>query len=178
MADFKTFNLNSTMVDMKTFVALSLFIIFGFSGCAWLGEKAGQASAKIERGTAEMKQGYNKGYKGEKERNDRSTSGQSAHEDAGDSPTAREAAPGPTEGATETETTTDAALECVPPNGSIVPLSNPAPRYPEPARKRDREGTVQVEADVDGRGVPTSVRVLQSSGHEILDEAAVAAVGK
>jgi protein TonB len=37
---------------------------------------------------------------------------------------------------------------------------------------------VQVEADVDARGIPAAVRVRRSSGHADLDGAAVEAVGK
>jgi protein TonB len=61
---------------------------------------------------------------------------------------------------------------------NVRTLSNPAPRYPELARGRGHEGTVLVEAVVDERGVPTGVRLKESSGHGLLDEAAVAAVKK
>jgi protein TonB len=57
-------------------------------------------------------------------------------------------------------------------------LSSPLPRYPEQARRRGREGTVHVEADVNERGLPTAVRVRRSSGYGLLDAAAVEAVGK
>jgi protein TonB len=60
----------------------------------------------------------------------------------------------------------------------VQTLSNPAPRYPQLARGRGHEGTVLVEAVVDERGVPTGVRIKESSGHSLLDEAAVAAVKK
>jgi protein TonB len=63
-------------------------------------------------------------------------------------------------------------------DASLQPLSSPSPRHPELARGRGREGTVFVEADVDERGVPSAVRVRQSSGHAILDEAAVAAIDR
>jgi TonB family protein len=75
----------------------------------------------------------------------------------------------PASGAVLNDETVDANLQ---------PLSSPPPRYPELARGRGHEGTVFVEADVDERGVPSAVRVRQSSGHTMLDEAAVAAVDK
>jgi hypothetical protein len=52
---------------MKTGFLLCFIFLFGASAasCTWIGEKAGQAHAKIERGTEEMKHGYDKGYKEE-----------------------------------------------------------------------------------------------------------------
>jgi hypothetical protein len=56
---------------MRTFFLLCSIFLFCASAasCAWIGEKAGQAHAKIERGTEEMKHGYGKGYS--KEQKDR-----------------------------------------------------------------------------------------------------------
>jgi periplasmic protein TonB len=58
--------------------------------------------------------------------------------------------------------------------GYLVP---PAPRYPPASRRAREEGEVllRVLIDVDGR--PSEVRILRSSGHARLDEAAVDAVG-
>jgi hypothetical protein len=52
---------------MKTIFFLCSIFLFGASAasCTWIGEKAGQAHAKIERGTEEMKHGYDKGYQEE-----------------------------------------------------------------------------------------------------------------
>jgi TonB family protein len=77
---------------------------------------------------------------------------------------------------TEVRPASGAVLNDETADASLQPLSSPSPRYPELARGRGREGTVFVEADIDERGVPSAVRVQQSSGHTILDEAAVAAI--
>jgi protein TonB len=78
----------------------------------------------------------------------------------------------------ERETAPGAALNGVSADENPQTVYNPAPRYPEQARRRGREGTVLVEADVDERGIPAAVRVLRSSGFGILDDAAAEAVGK
>jgi outer membrane biosynthesis protein TonB len=57
-----------------------------------------------------------------------------------------------------------AALHEAPADESLQILSSPSPRYPELARGRGHQGTVFVEADVDEQGVPSAVRVQQSSG--------------
>ena len=49
---------------------------------------------------------------------------------------------------------------------------NPRPSYPLLARLRGWEGRVLLEARVGPDGRPLEVRVLESSGHEILDQAA------
>lgn len=36
------------------------------AGCAWMGQTAGKAQAKIERKAQDLEQGYNKGYEEEK----------------------------------------------------------------------------------------------------------------
>ncbi|MFO7738035.1 MAG: energy transducer TonB, partial [Desulfatiglandaceae bacterium] len=51
-------------------------------------------------------------------------------------------------------------------------LKNPAPDYPRAARRRGYEGTVIFEVLVDTRGRVGALRVLESSGHNILDRAA------
>jgi periplasmic protein TonB len=53
---------------------------------------------------------------------------------------------------------------------------NPAPEYPSLARRRGYEGTVVIEAFVDREGRVQDLRLYQSSGHEVLDRAAMQAV--
>jgi protein TonB len=48
-----------------------------------------------------------------------------------------------------------------------------AVRYPWAARRRGLEGTVVLSFRVSPEGVPVDVRVLRSSGHKMLDEAAL-----
>lgn len=54
----------------------------------------------------------------------------------------------------------------------------PRPGYPAVAIRRGYEGTVVVHAHVLPNGEPEEVSVLRSSGHRILDKAAVVAVKK
>jgi protein TonB len=49
-------------------------------------------------------------------------------------------------------------------------------RYPERARRRNQQGTVVVQALIGTDGKPISVTVVSSSGHELLDVAAQAAI--
>lgn len=53
---------------------------------------------------------------------------------------------------------------------------NPPPTYPELARRRQMEGTVVVEALVNGRGRVDGLNVHASSGYHLLDDAALKAV--
>lgn len=55
-------------------------------------------------------------------------------------------------------------------------LKNPAPAYPEAARRRGYEGTVVLTARIDKTGFVLLVGIEQSSGHSLLDEAALKAV--
>ena len=55
-------------------------------------------------------------------------------------------------------------------------LSNPAPRYPMTARRRGQEGRVLLRVLVTTEGLPGAVSLLRSSGHRLLDKAAMAAV--
>lgn len=55
-------------------------------------------------------------------------------------------------------------------------LKNPAPPYPETARLNRMEGTVLLEAEVDRFGAVNAVRIEKSSGHALLDEAALRTV--
>jgi protein TonB len=54
--------------------------------------------------------------------------------------------------------------------------SNPPPEYPATARRRGYEGTVVMEVFVDREGRVQDLRLYQSSGHEVLDRAAMQAV--
>ncbi|MGE5301031.1 MAG: energy transducer TonB [Acidobacteriota bacterium] len=47
-----------------------------------------------------------------------------------------------------------------------------AKRYPPLARRRGLEGTVTAEFTISARGYPENIRIVRSSGHEILDSAA------
>ena len=55
-------------------------------------------------------------------------------------------------------------------------LRNPAPVYPHLARERGEEGTVVLDVEVLPSGRCGALRVLESSGHILLDEAAVRAI--
>lgn len=57
-------------------------------------------------------------------------------------------------------------------------ISAPVPVYPELARKRGQEGTVNVRCQVDAHGQVVNVAIAQSSGFRLLDEAALKAVAK
>ena len=54
--------------------------------------------------------------------------------------------------------------------------SNPRPQYPEMARQRGQEGKTVLLVDVNSQGVPAEIQVFKSSGHLLLDKAAVATV--
>jgi len=53
---------------------------------------------------------------------------------------------------------------------------NPAPPYPGPARRRGHEGTVLLAVEVLAEGATGKIRVERSSGHPLLDDAALQAV--
>lgn len=55
---------------------------------------------------------------------------------------------------------------------------NPPPDYPPLARKRGLEGTVELDVLVSPEGTADTVRLAQTSGHDLLDRAAQAAVEK
>ena len=59
---------------------------------------------------------------------------------------------------------------------SLAVTSRYEPAYPPASRRENEEGTVRLRVLVDETGRPQDVRVLKSSGHSRLDEAAVAAV--
>ena len=62
------------------------------------------------------------------------------------------------------------------PKGYAGYLHNPAPDYPPAAQKRGLEGKVVLKVHVLASGQPDNVTVAKSSGHQILDEAALKAV--
>lgn len=55
-------------------------------------------------------------------------------------------------------------------------LHNPAPEYPALAMRRNWEGTVLLRVHVLATGKPGEVQIQKSSGHDQLDDAALAAV--
>lgn len=75
-----------------------------------------------------------------------------------------------------------AALPSSPPTAQVIqkatPLYqiNPPPPYPRQARRRGFEGFVLLSVLVDEKGAAAEVAVFRSSGHAILDEAALKAV--
>ncbi len=56
--------------------------------------------------------------------------------------------------------------------------SNPPPRYPQAARRREYQGTVMLEVLVTEKGRVSNLWVFESSGYRLLDNAAVNAVKK
>lgn len=52
----------------------------------------------------------------------------------------------------------------------------PAPLFPDEARKAGLAGTVLLRVEIDENGRPLAVAVRRSSGHEVLDQAALRAV--
>ncbi|MFB8831766.1 energy transducer TonB [Azotobacter sp. CWF10] len=63
-----------------------------------------------------------------------------------------------------------------PPSASAGYLRNPAPEYPALALRRNWQGTVLLRVHVLASGRPSEIQVQKSSGRDLLDEAAVAAV--
>jgi len=59
--------------------------------------------------------------------------------------------------------------------GGVGHLNNPSPEYPDFAADQGLEGTVVLRVKVLPNGKPGEVKVKKSSGHGILDDAAVAA---
>lgn len=57
-------------------------------------------------------------------------------------------------------------------------LHNPAPEYPEAAQERGLEGKVLLKVHVLPDGKPDNIVVARSSGHQILDDAAIKTVHK
>ena len=83
--------------------------------------------------------------------------------------TPQPSAPAPTAAAPPTGPRTISASQ-------VAYLSNPAPAYPPRALRAGQQGRVLVFVVIDTAGRPAQVSVSQSSGHALLDEAAVSAV--
>jgi len=71
---------------------------------------------------------------------------------------------------------TSGTEEITAPSFQAAYLSNPKPPYPPAARRLKLQGTATVRVMVSPEGRPKSVRLENSSGAHILDEAALAAV--
>ena len=73
---------------------------------------------------------------------------------------------------------TGPSLDPLPPPGATVlqTLSAPAPAYPGEALRQGLSGTVELEILVGIDGRPLDARVVRSSGHRVLDQAARRAV--
>lgn len=59
-----------------------------------------------------------------------------------------------------------------------IGANNPRPNYPELARKRGQEGVVRIRCQVDAAGTVSAANVAVSSGHKLLDDAALKTVYK
>ncbi|HLE88074.1 MAG TPA: energy transducer TonB [Candidatus Brocadiaceae bacterium] len=55
-------------------------------------------------------------------------------------------------------------------------FQNRPPKYPQLARQMHQEGLVMLMVEVDRKGMPVKVEVEQSSGYQLLDQAALEAV--
>lgn len=60
----------------------------------------------------------------------------------------------------------------------VTVSSNPAPPYPELARKRGQTGMVRIRCQVNDTGYVTAASIAASSGHKLLDDAALKTVKK
>jgi TonB family protein len=79
----------------------------------------------------------------------------------------------------------EGSLQALPANGTQSNRSteaspsyfrNPLPIYPEAARRMRREGLVTLLVTVESNGLPSSITISNSSGHQALDDAAIRAV--
>jgi len=57
-------------------------------------------------------------------------------------------------------------------------MKNPRPAYPRKAKREGWEGTTLLRVAVQASGKPGAVKLQKSSGHDVLDEAAIEAVGR
>ena len=71
-----------------------------------------------------------------------------------------------------------AALSVTAPRFDAEYLHNPKPAYPVSSRRRGEEGRVLLRVHVNAEGRAAKVEVQESSGHERLDESALAAVSR
>lgn len=58
----------------------------------------------------------------------------------------------------------------------VATRRTPPPTYPESARREGRSGTVAIELILDERGRVRTAEIVETSGHDDLDDAALAAV--
>ena len=56
------------------------------------------------------------------------------------------------------------------------PSKNSAPIYPDIARKKGWAGTLILQANISAQGSVESLKILQSTGHDVLDQSAITAV--
>ncbi|MDO8140495.1 MAG: energy transducer TonB [Candidatus Brocadiales bacterium] len=56
-------------------------------------------------------------------------------------------------------------------------FQNQPPKYPQLAKQMHQEGLVTLMVELDQKGMPVKVEVEQSSGYQLLDQAALEAVG-
>lgn len=73
--------------------------------------------------------------------------------------------------------TADSGIESTATEASPLYRKNPPPDYPFLARQRGLEGTVILDVLVSKVGTANQIRVATTSGYELLDQAAVTAVG-
>lgn len=78
----------------------------------------------------------------------------------------------PVQLASRTEAGAPAGGDARPVEFALGSAGNPVPDYPRRARQRGWQGRVVLHVAVDSRGHPTTIRIEQSSGHNVLDEAA------
>ncbi|OHC75711.1 MAG: hypothetical protein A3G18_03370 [Rhodospirillales bacterium RIFCSPLOWO2_12_FULL_58_28] len=70
----------------------------------------------------------------------------------------------------------DESLSYVPPDNRAAYLQNPHPLYPAQARRKGLQGAVLLTVEVSAEGLPLSLTVKESSGVNLLDDAAVESV--
>jgi len=63
-----------------------------------------------------------------------------------------------------------------PPNFNADYLNNPPPAYPALSRRMGEQGKIVLRVFVDEQGLPAQVQLRTSSGHALLDDAALATV--
>lgn len=88
------------------------------------------------------------------------------------------ASPSPTPATPEASapSTAPATPSLTPPSATAGYLRNPAPEYPALAQRRGWEGRVLLRVRVLASGKPSEIQIQQSSGRDLLDEAAIQAV--
>jgi protein TonB len=89
--------------------------------------------------------------------------------------------PAPSPPRTEPERSSKAAARASEGGGALLSAKpryrvNPAPEYPIASRRRREEGVVMVKVTVEPNGAPSAISIATSSGHPLLDAAALDAV--